>query len=257
MTFSEQIVYAMFKPSKYKELIKLKKSRFVLFAMVISLVLGIINFIIPTGALIARVGGFEELFGRKIGSIKYENGTLRDESKYELNFNGMHFLINTENEKVADSLKTKDGIYITFGSKYVQMSMVYDDQVINYQTFAYEGMLREGFDNDALIEFIPTIYVYLVLMFIFECIGFFLRYAIYALILCIMVNSINRRLELNLKFGEVFRLCFYGETVGILATNFNAAIGLFPVLLMSFLSIYITVRMISAACSDIAKAKQL
>lgn len=256
MTFSEQIVYAMFNPNKYKELIQLKKGRFVLFAMVISMVLGIVNFVVPTSAWIARFGGFEKLFDRKIGNIIYENGELKDDTKYEMSFNGTHFKINTDEETVPKSEMKKDGIYVTFGSKYAQMSSVYDEKVHTYQSFGYAGMLPEGFDNQSLVDFIPTIYVYLVLVFITSCIGYYIRYAFFAIILSFMINTINQKLELGLTFTQRFRLCFYGETLGLIVSNFNRALGLLPDLLVSFVTIFVSVRMISTSLISMAIEKK-
>lgn len=256
MTFSEQIVYAMFNPNKYKELIQLKKSRFVLFAIVISMVLGIVNFVVPASACIARFGGFEKLFDKKIGNIIYQNGELKDDTKYNMTFNGMYFRINTDEETVPESEMKKDGMYVTFGSKYVQMSTVVDGKAYIYQTFGYAGMLSEGFNNQSLVEFIPTIYVYLVLLFISSCIGFYIRYAFFAIILSFLINSINKKLELGLTFSQRFRLCFYGETLGLIISNFNRALGLLPELLVSMVTIFVSVRMISSSLISMAIEKK-
>ena len=43
MTFSEQIVYGWFKPSKYKDMIELPRRRFVAYVIVMMLVLSIVS----------------------------------------------------------------------------------------------------------------------------------------------------------------------------------------------------------------------
>ena len=83
MNFSEQIVYAMFKPSKYKEMIKLKTSRFVGFTIVLMLVLGIVTFAVPAGAYIMGFGGFEKLFTNKMSNIRMARCPLKIRSIYQ------------------------------------------------------------------------------------------------------------------------------------------------------------------------------
>ena len=44
MTFSEQIVYGWFKPSKYKDMIELPRRRFVAYVIAMMLVLAIVSY---------------------------------------------------------------------------------------------------------------------------------------------------------------------------------------------------------------------
>lgn len=62
MTFSEQIVYGWFKPSKYKDMIELPRRRFVAYVIVMMLVLSIVSYVVPTASIIFGFGGFEKLF---------------------------------------------------------------------------------------------------------------------------------------------------------------------------------------------------
>lgn len=52
MTFSEQIVYGWFKPSKYKDMIELPRRRFVVYVIVMMLVLSIVSYVVPTASII-------------------------------------------------------------------------------------------------------------------------------------------------------------------------------------------------------------
>ena len=52
MTFSEQIVYGWFKPSKYKDMIELPRRRFVAYVIVMMLVLSIVSYVVPTASII-------------------------------------------------------------------------------------------------------------------------------------------------------------------------------------------------------------
>lgn len=73
MTFSEQIVYGWFKPSKYKDMIELPRRRFVAYVIVMMLVLSIVSYVVPTASIIFGFGGFEKLFTQSLGEVVAES----------------------------------------------------------------------------------------------------------------------------------------------------------------------------------------
>lgn len=256
MTFSEQIVYGLIKPSKYKEILNLRARRGVLYIVVLMLVLGIVSFAIPTAALITGFGGFENLFTKNISSLEYSDGELSIEKPFKMSFDYNNILIDTSVENITDNMLEKDGIYYAFGSKTLRMSYVYDSQIIDYQIFNLEYLLPEGLNNAMLCDYIPGIYAYLVIAFLIICLGFFIKYAAISLIFSIMVNSMNKRLEMGLSFGKVFLLCFYGQSFSMILSNFNSALGLFPSVIVSTVGIFVSVNIITAALSYIHKGNQ-
>lgn len=257
MTFSEQIIYAMFKPSKYKELLELKKSRAVGFIIVMMLVLGIVTFVVPTGAYIAGFGGFTNLFENKLGSIKYNDDKLVLDKPFEVVFGSTHVLIDTEDEMVSDDKLVKNGVYFAIGSKKLRLAFVTDRHPTDYNVIMLGSILPNGLDSKMLVDFIPGIYLYLVITFLFTCAGFFIKYGFLALICSIWINSVNHRLELGLSFGDVFLICFYGQTFSMVLVNFNAALGLLPGMLVSIVSMFIAINIISAATIYMNKGNQI
>lgn len=245
MTIAEQIVYAMFKPSKYKEMLQLKKGRFSLFVVIIMLVLGIVTFIIPAGALIAGFGGFESLFKNQMSTLSFTDGALSLEHPFRMDIGGLTLMINTGHESVEDELLRHDGVYIAVGSKVMRFAFTLDGRITDYQTVDITGVFPEGFDNQSLIRMIPSIYVYMVFAFLFRCLGFFVKYAVVALVYSLFINSVNKNMGLHLSYGEVFQLCFYGQTLGIILSNFNAALGWLPAMLVSIAGIFISIHMIT------------
>lgn len=257
ITFSEQIVYAMFKPSKYKDMVNLRTSRFVVFAIVLSLVLGIVSFAVPTSSVIAGFGGFTKLFQKNVGPFNFSEGVLAAEKKFEMTVGLYHIIIDTEQETVSTDDMTKEGIYIAFGSKTLRMTMVANGQVMDYDISPLSNLLIEGFNTEQLVQMIPFIYTYIVIAFFVIACSFFLKYGLYALILGIYINAINKHNNLGLTFGKVFMLCFYGQTLGIILSNFNAALGLLPELIVNIISIFISFNMITTAVVSIDRNKQV
>lgn len=257
MTFSEQIVYAMFKPSKYKEMIKLKTGRSVLFIFVMMLVLGIVSFLIPVGAYITGFGGFERLFMERMGELEYKNGELSIDAPFEMRFGSDNILIDTSVEKITDEMLDRDGIYFAVGSKVIRMTFVLDGETLDYTSVSLDSLLHEGFNNESLCQKIPAIYGYLVLAFVFTCLGFFIKYAFIALVFSIVINSMNKQFEFGLSYGQVFMICFYGQTLGYILSNFNAALGLLPQMLVSTIGVFITIHMITYSAAVMRNDRQV
>ena len=257
MTFSEQIVYAMFKPSRYKEMVNLKTGRSVLFIVVMMLVLGIVSFLVPTGAYITGFGGFETLFTERMGTMEYKDGELSIDRPFEMSYDYNNILIDTSVESITNEMMDKDGAYMAVGSKTLRMTFAYDGEVIDYMTVPLDTLIEEGFTNESLCDIIPNIYAYLVLVFVLTSIGYFIKYAVIALILSIFYNSLNKQFEFGLSYGQVFMVCFYGQTFGYILSNFNAALGLLPQLLVSSVSIFISIHMITYSAALMKSDKQV
>lgn len=257
MTFSEQIVYAMFKPSKYKEMLEQKKGRFALFAVVLMLALGIVRVAVPTAALITGFGGFDNLFTKKMAPMEFKDGRLSIEKKFEMSLGIYKIVIDTEEDRVPDERLNRTSGYLAFGGEYLTVAVNSGNKITRYQEIKLDNLLTEGFNNDSLRQMIPFIYTYIVVSFIISCIGYFLKYALLALIFGIFVNSINNNLGLGLSKKDVFKLCFYGQTLGIIISNFNTAIGFLPSGIVSGICLVISINMISAGAFGMNKMNQV
>ena len=247
MTFSEQILYAISKPGRYGEMIKLTKGRSKLYVLVICLVLGIITFAVPVGALIASFGGFEKLFDKQLATLRYEDDQLKLDTKFSMKIEDATILINTDTASGKDETVKRDGMYLTVGSHRAVLLYTLSGKSYEYQSIALNTFLANGFNVSSLKNGIPFIYGYLVLMFVFTCAGFFVKYAICALFLVLCIKKYIEMREIKMSFGQMFMLCFYGESLGILISNCNAALGLLPQFIVSLVSVFISVRMIASA----------
>lgn len=253
MTFSEQIWYGLFKPSKYKELIELKKGRSVLFVVVIMLVLGLVTFAVPTAAVITGFGGMNKLFTETMAPITYDGEKLTIEEPFELVANGVIFKIDTSSYTVTDKQLKVDGVYVALGSKNMRVVTVIGGTIWMDEITPLKEVLGEGFNNESLVSLIPAIYVSLFISYIMMGVTFFLKYGLYALILTIVFNSMNKQLELGLSYGQVYMVCFYGMSLGMLITNFNAAMGLISTTLVSMVTVFVSVHFMTTAMVSMRK----
>lgn len=257
MTFSEQIWYGLFKPSKYKEILGLKASRSVLFVSVVVLVLGLVTFVVPTAAIIAGFGGMNKLFSETMAPITYDGEKLTIEEPFRMTAGSAVFLIDTTYYTVPDKELTTDGTYFAIGSKNMRVVTVIGEEIWMDSIVPLEEIFGEGFSNDSLVSLIPAIYVSLFLCYLIMSLMFFLKYGFYALILTIMYNSMNKQFELGLSFGQVFMLCFYGMSLGMIITNFNIAMRLISPTIVSMVTIFVSIHFMTTAMVSMRKDNQV
>lgn len=257
MTFSEQIVYGCFRPAKYKEMLELPRKRFVLYVIVMMLVLGIVGFVLPTASVISRFGGFEQLFETSLGEVRFQNERLSVANQYNFQINYANLLIDTTQETVANESLTKQGMFIAVGSKTVRVSAVVGSKVTDYGVYYLSDYLMDGFSNESLLAMIPSIYMALFFSLLGVMISYFIKYAVVALVFSILVNGMNKQFHLGLSFGQVFVLCFYGQSFAMILSNFNAFVSFLPSMLVSIIGIFVTVHMITMSVALMKNEKEL
>ena len=193
MTFSEQIVYGWFKPSKYKDMIELPRRRFVVYVIVMMLVLAIVSYVVPTASIISGFGGFEKLFTQSLGEVNYTDDTLSVSNNFDMHINAANFLVDTSQETVQNESLKKQGMFLAVGSKTVRISMVLGSKVTDYGVYYLSDYLQDGFNNDSLVAMIPSIYAVLFVTLLGTMLSYFVKYAVVALLFSILVNSMNHQ----------------------------------------------------------------
>ena len=253
MTFSEQIWYGLFKPSKYKELLELKAGRSVLYVAVIVLIMGLVTFVVPTAAVITGFGGMNKLFTETMAPVSYDGESLSIEEPFKLSADGIHFIVDSTYYTVPDKELRVDGTYFAAGSKNLRMVTLLSGEVWMDSIVPLDQVLGSGFSNQSLVELIPAIYVSLFLSYLLMSLLFFLKYGFYALILTILYSSMSKQFELGLSYGQVFMVCFYGMSLGMILTNFNIAMGLISPTLVSMVTIFVSIHFMTTALVSMRK----
>ncbi len=255
MTLSEQIVYGMAKPKKYKELIELPAGRSAGYVAVMMLILCLVGYIVPVASSIAGFGGFTKLFRENMPRLEYKSDTLTSTGPFMLSIKGVHIIINTEEEEVNESRMRAEGAYIAIGAKKLTLNISYGGKVDSYGKMSLNTLLPDGFTNEDLVNAVPYIYAYLVLGLIITLLSYFIKYAFFAIILSLILRALVRQLDLNMSFGQLFMISFYGQSLSFIITNFNAALGLIPGFIVSAVGIFITVHMITSAVASLKKTE--
>lgn len=246
MSFSEHIIYALFKPTKYKELIEMPKKKFVKFVVIVMLIIGLVGYAVPAGAFVSSFGGFERLFSVKMKPFEVKDGKLNIEKPFNLSFGDYTFTVDTEDKFVAKSKLDHDGINIAIGSEYLVLCLVSEDDVNTVQKIRISELFADGFNNASLVKAIPFVYAYLVVGFLGATLGCFLKYAFWAILLAWLISPINQAINAGLSYGKRFVLCFYGETFAMVLTNFMAALGVSGILI-DIAGVFVTLTSIMTA----------
>ena len=253
MGISEQIVYGMFKPKKHIDLIELPRRKFVVYVIVMMLALSVVGFVVPMASIISGFGGFEKLFTQSLGNVEYKDGQLSVSNDFNMHINYANFLVDTTKETVPNEQLTKEGMFVAVGSKTVRISSVIGSKVTDYGVYYLSDYLPDGFNNDDLVAMIPSIYTVFILTGIGMMISYFVKYGFISLLLAVFANSLNKEFELKLSFGQVFALCFYSQSFGMILSNFNLAINLLPSIIVSIVGIVVTFNMLTASIANIRK----
>ncbi len=253
MTLSEQIVYGMVKPSKYKELLELKKGRGVLYIFVLMLALAVATFVIPTAATIVGFGGFEKLFSKTIAPFEYKDGTLHMEKPFKMAIGLNYIVVDASVETIPDDMLERNGIYYAIGSESLRIAYVMEGDILAGDSFDLDLLFEEGFNNQILQEMIPGIYVFLVLMFFLTAVGHFISYGIMALLFSLCVNGMSKRLQTGLSYRQVFMLCFYGQSLYMVVSIVNSMLGLLPSFLITIIGFFVTINFITKALISMGK----
>lgn len=257
MTLSEQIVYGMVKPSKYKEILELKRSRWIGYLVVMMMALSVFSFGIPVASTIQGFGGFKNLFNKTIPPFEYVNEELSIEKPYKMSFDLAHIVINTEYDTVPNDILEKDGIYYAIGKKNLKMVYMVGGKVQVEKISELDMLLSEGFNNEVLCDTIPGIYLFLVIMFFLSALGHFIANGFFALLLAVCVNSMNKHMEIGLSFGKVFVLCFYGQSLYMVISTVNGIVGLLPSIMVTMVGLFVSIRFITTALLSMNKRNQV
>lgn len=253
MTLSEQIVYGMVKPSKYKEILELKRSRWIGYVIVMMLALSVFSFAIPVASTIHGFGGFKNLFTNTLSDFEYSNQELNMEKPYKMTIGMVHVLVDTEYDTIPIDILDKDGIYYAIGKKSVKLVYMLGGSVQAENDVDLDLLLTEGFNNQTLCDMIPGIYLFLVLMFITTAVGQFISHGFFSLILALCVNSMNKHMEIGLSFGKVFALSFYGQSLYMVVSTVNNIIGILPSILVTMVGLFVTIHFVTTALISMSK----
>lgn len=237
----DQIAIAVTSPKSYKALTGLKVGKTVAFVILLTFMLTFIQTGIGIVCFLLKIGGFENLFMNKIPDFVYEDGTLTMDTEMEFAVGNVTVFVNTDYDKIAIEEMENDGVYITLGKTRMVMGAISAGYTYEQGEFLLSKMLPENLNNETLCSFIPAIYFTMALMYIGGMLGNAIKWLFFALIFSVMARALASNFQTGLDYKDVFRICIYGQTLGLLLSAANASLGYFlPSTFMFFIMLIIS-----------------
>lgn len=248
MKLTEMIRYAVTRPSKLVEMSRQTLLIRAVYILFVSCLVGVMTSLLPAAANIAGFGGFNELFSERMPAFNVQDGVLTSERFFDMEFNNVHFYVDTDVEEVSDeSLRNIDtDMYFAFGSKRIRCTMM-GQELYN---MPLGDMLPDGFSNQTLVSMIPFFYICILIEVLGSVIASAFLGIAMSFIYMIMAYPLSRITQSGLNMGNVVTLCYFAQTISIIASAVNRATGYFiPPIIMSIAGFAITTHYILAAFS--------
>lgn len=220
-------------------------SRFISYAIFISILSAMMSFAVPLASRISTFGGFNNLFTNVMPSVKVADGALVADKKFEMHVSNATILIDTSKREFKQSDFEKSGVYIAFGKrKFKLLTYVSEEGSVSYNeiySLYISKYFPNGFSNADLVSSIPFIYIFLVVAFcVVASIGA-LKFLAIAGIFSILFRGSTSILKVPMTLKDTFHLCFYAQTISIILTSANDAINYFvSPLMLSIICLFIT-----------------
>ena len=246
----EQILYAITKARKLLDLCELSNKRFIGYVVFLSFLISLVTVVVPTTATIASFYGFKTLFGETLPRFELVDGEIRTEQEKDvkLYIAGMNVVFNTSQDVCPKEELTASGIYMTFGKKNVQMFIATGSEQIDFYNIEASLLFPDGLNNDMLVQMVPYLYVCFIITYFFMIIGLVVKYLALAIIYSVFANAMIQKNAYPLSYGNAFKMAYYAQTLGVLISNVNVALGYFiPSFIATFVGVLITVFKINSA----------
>gem|GEM_PF-2115016 len=241
----EQLRISIVSPKQLIGLSQLKTGRFVLYVFFMGMILTLMLYVIPVAATLIHVGGLNDLFENRIPDFSVQQSVLKAEKPFTINLGTYEIVVDTESAEVDKEKLGNRELTFAIGSRKVQAVLTQNGLKQVLVEGRIDEFFPEGFDRKMLIRAIPGFYMALILGGLFMLVFHLAKYLLASLLYMLIANSIAKRTGLGLNTGNVFRLCFYAQTIGILLVNVNSATGGYlPGTIVSMVGIFITLHFI-------------
>lgn len=252
MKLLDVFVNSIIRPKALVDVTIETRNRFKRYVVFISIFVTLMIFVIPVMCRIISFGGFNKLFTETMPEIRMNDGKLEADKKFEMNLGYADILIDTTISEYKFDNFTTEGYFIAIGSdttKFVRVGDKKDPESYSV-IYAYKNseLFPSSFNNAFLVKCIPVLYIAFFFTFAVLALITGLRYMLFAVIYAFLSRSLTTIIKVQMSFKDAIHLCFYAQTIAILFTNMNTAIGyiVYPTF-ASIIGVIITVVVIHKA----------
>ena len=212
MGFFSRIYYSIVSFDKYRYFLRQRTGKAVIYLLLISLVIGIINFIPAINEYNKIIDSLIANFDSKVPEFEFANGKLAVSGNMPIiiDDSGATIIIDTSPGAEEVILEDYDTVILITSDKIIQKNYV-DKTVTNLNTM--QGVVLT---KDSIKQTLPIMKPLGIFIFIFGGIFFICGKFISALIISLIGLTINSIKKTNLSYRSVFKLSIYSLTLPLL-----------------------------------------
>lgn len=251
MSMADRFITAMFIPKDYGKLLRLSVGKLIQFLVLLVLLVSVIRYAIPALGAIAGMGGVKDIILYEIPEFSLKDGefTLEDDIEKIDEMNGIYLVVDTSVEKY-----TKEDV----PANMVEAVMISKTGILVYNQISGIGELAQetkfsdfgeiDFNNQALAEKAPLIYIGLCVLFVILYIFEMVKYLAMGLFYAVLMHLLTKPVIAELTFGELYKMAMYAQAVGAIISAVMYCINV-PILILaaSSFSLLITIMIINKA----------
>ena len=218
----DQYYFAMFKPSFYHKLSKVKVGIVIIYTIILMAFITIIQYVMPVTAWIIQHDGFSNIILDKVPEFTLKDGNLTMEEPFSMTVGGMLIEVDTsvdeykledltKKQKISSLLIGKKGMFFVSGNSI--MPTKWTETNLQY------------LDNKTLNDQIPVIYFTIIIMGIVYFVTRSARYLIIGFIYAWLGYRFSKTIDTELKYWKVYQLTIYAQTIGLVATTVAMVLG--------------------------------
>ncbi len=227
-TLIDCMIIAMFSAKEYPKLLKLSKRKVVWYIVIVSLLIGVVQYAIPVLGSLAGLGGVEGIFTHEVPEFSLQDGELYVEERIENadEVTGVYLLIDT----TVDTFTKKDvpgnmmqAVLISKSNILVYSSVYGMGAMVEEEKF--ESLKDVVFSNQTVIDYSAAIYISLLFAFIGMWIFVALEYLLTALFYAGFMYLLLKGIMPELTFATVYKVFLFAQTIGAIAVAISYCLG--------------------------------
>ncbi len=238
----DQFIFAVAKPREYKKLMSLKTGKVIVYTLLLTFLLTVMSYVIPTAGWLLSYRGVEGFFKNQIPAFTFADGKLNMESEIVIEQEGVNrIIVDTSKEKVGKSDLQKDYMQQIVISK--TNMLISSMNTVSEVDFGQLGNIR--FDKSSLSEVVPLVYISLLIVFGMQFVFMLCEYVVsaffYGLIATLYVSMGGEELPIK----NAMKAAIYAKTLAAVVGAVNGVMGSFiPSSMWGFLSLFATMMLL-------------
>lgn len=216
----DQGILAVSKTKEYPALVRQSMGRVLNFALVISILLTIIVYLIPMLAYQWSLGGLETFFQERIPTFTIANGKMEMEGELDMELLGIQIKADSSKEKYTmddiDSEKIAQVLISNSNLLIKDLGQVFE---INFET------MKGTINNQTLVGMVPYLYGAEVVLILFGIIALFLRYLLGAFGYALIGMTVASLRQIPLNLQDLFKIGIYCKVLSALVGAVNEVLA--------------------------------